>query len=187
LDAIAGQGATMRKLAKVFWIVLALLFLLEAWLWTRLEPIVEWIVGLFPWRRLKARLAAAIEHLPPAAMLVVFLVPLLLLVPFKLAGWWLLAKGQWLAAVVVLVLAKLVGVGVTAFVFDATREKLLQMGWFRALYEKVLAANAWAHARVDPIKRRIKAWVRWLRGRDGDRMWRRLMQLRRKAQRSAAS
>jgi hypothetical protein len=177
----------MRKLAKALWIVLALLFLLEAWLWTRLEPVVEWIVGFFPWRRLKKRLAAAIEHLPPAATLVVFVVPLLLLVPFKLAGWWLLAKGQWLAAIAVFVLAKLVGVGVTAFVFDATREKLLRMGWFRALYDKVLAINAWAHARVDPIKRRIKAFMRWLRGRDGDRLWRRLMQLRRRMQRPAAS
>jgi hypothetical protein len=176
----------MRKLAKAFWIVLALLFLVEAWLWTRLEPVVEWAVGFFPWRRLKERLAAAIAHLPPAATLVVFVVPLLLLVPFKLAGWWLLAQGQWLAAVTVLILAKLVGVGVTAFVFDATRDKLLQMGWFRALYEKVLAINAWAHAHVDPIKRRIKAYLRWLRGRDGDRLWRRLMRLRQRMRRPAA-
>jgi hypothetical protein len=177
----------MRKLAKVFWTALALLFLLEAWLWTRLEPVVERIVGLFPWRRLKQQLAAAIKHLPPAATLVVFAVPLLLLVPFKFAGWWLLAKGQWLAAIAVLILAKLVGVGVTAFLFDATREKLLQMAWFRALYQKVLAVNAWAHAHVDPIKRRIKVFLRWLRGRDGDRLWQRLMQLRRRMQRSAAS
>ena len=177
----------MHKLAKAFWVVLAFLFLLEAWLWTRLEPVVKWIVGFFPWRRLKKRLAAAIEHLPPVATLVVFAVPVLLLVPFKLAGWWLLAKGQWFAAIAVFVLAKLVGVGVTAFVFDATSEKLLQMAWFRALYEKVLAINAWAHAHVDPIKRRIKVFLRWLRGRDGDRLWQRLMQLRRRMQRPAAS
>jgi hypothetical protein len=177
----------MRKLANALWIALALLFLLEAWLWTRLEPVVEWVVGFFPWRRLRERLAAAMEHLPPAAALVVFAVPVLLLVPFKLAGWWLLAQGQWLAAITVFVLAKLVGVGVTAFVFDATREKLLQMAWFRALYEKVLAINAWAHAHVDPVKRRIKVFMRWLRGRDGDRLWRRLMRLRRRMQRPAAS
>ena len=177
----------MRKLARAFWVFLALLFLLEAWLWTRLEPVVEWFVGLFPWRRLKQRLATAIEHLPPAATLVVFAVPVLLLVPFKLAGWWLLAKGQWLAAVTVLVLAKLVGVGVTAFVFDATRGKLLQMGWFRGLYEKVLTINAWAHTHADPIKRRIKVFMRWLRGRDGDRLWRRLMRLRQRMRKPAAS
>jgi hypothetical protein len=176
----------MRKLANAFWTFLALLFLLEAWLWTRFEPVVEWFVGLFPWRKLRKRLAAAIMHLPPPATLIMFAVPLLLLIPFKLAGLWLLAKGQWLAAIAVFVLAKVVGVGITAFVFDVTRGKLLQMRWFRALYEKVLAINAWAHARVDPIKRRIRAFMRWLRGRDGDRMWRRLMQLRRKAQRSAA-
>jgi hypothetical protein len=177
----------MRKLAKALWIVLALLFLLEAWLWTRLEPVVAWVVALFPLRKLKQRLAAAIERLPPAATLVVFAVPVLLLVPFKIVGWWLLAEGQWLLSIVVLVLAKLVGVGVTAFVFDVTRGKLLRLGWFRALYEKVLAINAWAHAHVDPIKRRIKVFMRWLRGRDGDRLWQRLMQLRRRMRASAAS
>jgi hypothetical protein len=177
----------MRKLAKGLWIVLALLFLLEAWLWARLEPIVAWIVALVPLRALKKRLAAGIKRLPPAATLVVFVIPVLLLVPFKLVGWWLLAEKQWLASIVVLLLAKLVGVGVTAFVFDATRGKLLQLGWFRALYEKVLAINAWAHAHVDPIKRRIKVFMRWLRGRDGDRLWHRLMQLRRRIRMRASA
>ena len=85
-------------------------------------------VALIPLRSVKAWVAGTIRMLPPAATLMVFLVPLLLLFPFKLLGLWLLAQKQWFAAGVVLVLAKLVGVAVTAFVFEATRPKLLLSG-----------------------------------------------------------
>ena len=47
------------------------------------------------------------------------------------------------------------GVGVTAFVFDVTRPKLLQMAWFEKLYEFVIGLRAKAMALVDPIKQRI--------------------------------
>ena len=35
----------MRRLARPFLILLAIVFLFEAWLWRHLEPIVEWIVA----------------------------------------------------------------------------------------------------------------------------------------------
>ena len=35
-----------------------------------------------------------------------------------------------LTAVIIIVFAKFVGVGVTAFIFDVTRPKLLEMAWF---------------------------------------------------------
>ena len=37
--------ALMRRLLRPILILLALLFLLEAWLWTRLEPLVAWCVA----------------------------------------------------------------------------------------------------------------------------------------------
>ena len=52
--------------------------------------------------------------------------------------------------------AKLIGVGVTAFVFEVTRPKLLQMAWFRWLYERVLIGLAWAHGLAAPIRDRIR-------------------------------
>ena len=48
------------------------------------------------------------------------------------------------------------GLGITAFVFEATRPKLLQMAWFRWVYEHVLMGLAWAHGLVDPIKDRMR-------------------------------
>ena len=50
----------------------------------------------------------------------------------------------------------MMSLGVTAFIFDLTRPKLLQLGWFRWLYEHMLVWLAWAHGLVDPIKPRIR-------------------------------
>ena len=146
----------MRRINRFLLILLALVFLLEAWLWEHLSPLVAWVVARLPLRTLKEKIAAAIVNLPPAATLVVFVVPFIVLLPLKFAEFYLLAHRQWFAAIVVLILAKLLGLGVTAFIFDLTRPKLLQMAWFRWLYEKVLGWLDWAHALVDPIKQRIR-------------------------------
>ena len=138
------------------------------------------------WDRLKARLAAAIEHLPPYPTLLVFLIPVVLLFPLKLLGLWMLAHGSWLGAMTVLALAKVVSMGVTAFIFDLTRPKLLQLGWFRWFYEHMLVWLAKAHALVDPIKAAVKRRMRkmfWLMkpGRPG-RFFRRIARIRRRMQ-----
>jgi hypothetical protein len=153
----------MRRLARPLLVLLAIVFLFEAWLWSHLEPIVEWIVARIPFRAFKAWLAAAIESLSPPATLVVFIVPVVALFPFKVLGLWLLAHKHWIAASLILVLAKLVSLAVTAFVFEVTRPKLLRMAWFRWLYQHVLLWLAWAHRLVDPVKRRIRALL-WMFG-----------------------
>ena len=86
-----------------------------------------------------------------------WLIPLF---PLKLVGLWLLAHEYWLAATIVIVLGKFVGVGVTAFIFDVTRAKLLEMGWFRKTYHFILVLRAKAAALVNPIKQRIREILR---------------------------
>jgi hypothetical protein len=143
----------MRRLLKPFWVVLAVIFLIEAWLWDHLEPIVERIVAWIPLRAFKQWLSERIQTLSPAMTLVVFAVPPVLLFPLKLVGLWLLAHEYWASAVPVIVLGKLVGVGVTAFIFDVTRPKLLTMSWFKKIYEFIMALRAKAAALVEPVKR----------------------------------
>jgi hypothetical protein len=92
----------MRRLLRPLLILLALVFLLEAWLWEHLAPVVAWIVARIPLRELKTRIATAIESLPPSATLVVFIIPVLLLLPLKFLGLWMLAHGYWLGALAVL-------------------------------------------------------------------------------------
>ncbi|MGB9365113.1 MAG: hypothetical protein WCE79_03775 [Xanthobacteraceae bacterium] len=180
------MNLAMRRVFRPFLVLLALIFLVEAWLWEHLRPLVGWVVDLVAWNRLKARLAAVIERLPPYPTLLIFVIPPIILFPFKLLGLWMLAHGSWLGATTVLVLAKLVGTGVAAFIFDVTRPKLLQIGWFRRLYERILVWLEKARALIDPIKLRIKRAMRryvWLfkPGRSG-RFFRRLARIRRRVQ-----
>jgi hypothetical protein len=176
----------MRRLLHPFLILLALIFLLEAWLWSHLAPVVAWIVARLPLRQIKTAVVASIERLPPAATFVVFVVPVLLLLPFKFLGLWMLAHGHWLDAIAVLALAKLVGLGVTAFIFDLTRPKLLQLAWFRRLYERVMIWLAWAHELTDPIKRRLRSWFRMFGPKRAGRTLRLLARIRRRMQAARA-
>ena len=154
----------MRRLLQPFWVLLAVIFLIEAWLWDHLEPIVARMVARIPLRAFKQWLADRVDTLSPAMTLIVFAVPVIPLFPLKLVGLWLLAHEYWVSAVIVIVLGKFVGLGVTAFIFDVTRPKLLEMAWFRKLYEFMLALRAKAAALVDPIKQRIREILRG----DGD-------------------
>ena len=175
----------MRRLTRPLLILVAIVFLIEAWLWSHLQPVVAWVVARIPFRAVKAWIAGTVRKLPPVATLVVFIVPMAMLFPFKLLGLWLLASQQWIAASIVLVLAKLVGVAVTAFVFEVTRPKLLKMAWFRWLYEHVLAWLDWAHDLVAPIRRRIKRLVRLLRAKQSGRALRLLWRIRRRMRAAA--
>jgi hypothetical protein len=176
----------MRRVLKPLLILLALIFLIEAWLWEHLRPLIAAVVNVVAWDRLKRRLARLIEWLPPWAVLIVFVVPFVVLLPLKFLEVYFLVHREWLGAIFVLVLAKLLGLGVTAFIFDVTRPKLLQMAWFHQLYELTLYWLDKAHALIDPIKLSIRRAMRryvWLfRPGRGGRFLRRLARIRRRMQ-----
>lgn len=173
----------MRRWLRPFWVVLALLFLLEAWLWDNLEPIVARAVNIIPWGRLKGWLKDVIEDLPPWAALGVFIVPFIVLLPLKFFEVFFIAKHRWFAAGLVLILAKLLGLGVTAFVFDATRGKLLQMAWFARMFEWFMWARGWAHEITAPVRERARKLMWLLKPQRAGRFLRRLLKLRRRAYR----
>jgi hypothetical protein len=150
----------MRRLLQPFWVLLAIIFLIEAWLWDHLEPIVARIVAWIPLRAFKQWLSDRVDALSPAMTLVVFVVPIIPLFPLKLIGLWLLANQYWLGAAAVIVAGKFLGLGVTAFIFDVTRPKLLQMAWFRKTYEFIMLMRAKAAELVQPIKQRIREILR---------------------------
>jgi hypothetical protein len=190
----------MKRLTRPFWIVLAVLFLFEAWLWDSLQPIVARIIGVIPWGRIKPACIRLVDRLSPQATLAVFVIPLIALLPLKFLEFWFLAHRQWVAAVLVLVAAKLIGLGVTAFIFEVTKDKLLQMAWFRRLYEFFVWARQWAHDKIAPITRQLREWSdetvkpimrqlrgwRLLRSQHAGRFFERVMRIRRR-RRAAAS
>ena len=163
----------LRRLLQPIWVLLAVIFLIEAWLWDHLEPVVAWVVAKIPLQTFKHWLAERVDTLSPAMTLIVFIVPVLPLFPLKLVGFWLLTHEYWFSAIFTILFAKLVGVGITAFVFDVTRPKLLEMGWFERLYEFILSLRAKAKELVEPIKQRI---LEILRG-NGDRWSSRMLRL----------
>ena len=177
----------MRRWLHPLWVILALLFLLEAWLWDRLEPIVARVVNLIPWGPLKSALVWLVDRLPPWAVLFVFFIPFIVMAPLKIIGVYFLAKGNWFGAISIFLLIKLLGLGLTAFIFEVTREKLLQMAWFRRVYDWFLWARAWAHAQTEPIRQRLHQLTWLLKPQRAGRFLRRLIRLRRRAYRSRAA
>ncbi|MGL9619337.1 hypothetical protein QRQ56_15110 [Bradyrhizobium sp. U531] len=149
----------LRRLLQPVWVLLAIVFLIEAWLWDHLEPIVAKVVAAIPLARFKQWLSDRVDALSPAVTLVIFAVPIIPLFPLKLVGLWLLTHEYWLSGVSTFLFAKLLGVGVTAFVFDVTRDKLLEMRWFERIYDLVLKIRARAVELVNPIKQRIRELI----------------------------
>ena len=168
----------MRRLLQPFWVLLAVIFLIEAWLWDHLEPIVARAVAWIPLRTFKEWLAERVDTLSPAMTLIVFFVPVIPLFPLKLVGLWLLTHEYWASAVFTIIFAKFLGVGVTAFIFDVTRSKLLEMAWFEKLYEFIMALRARAAALVEPMKARIREILRGDGGGWSSRMLRLIQRFR---------
>ena len=81
----------MKRLARPFWVALALLFLLEVWLWDSLQPVVGRIVNVIPWGKIKPAFIRWVDRLSPRATLVVFAIPFIVLLPVKFLELWLLA------------------------------------------------------------------------------------------------
>jgi hypothetical protein len=175
-----------RNFLRPLWVILALLFLVEAWLWDHLEPIVARAVNLIPWGRVKVRLARLIERLPPYAALVVFIVPLVVvLLPLKFLEVYVIATQGWLGVIAALLFAKVLGVGVTAFVFDVTRRKLLQIPWFHRMYDWLIWLRGWSREMTQPARQRIRRLAWLLKPQRAGRFLRLFMRLRRRAYRGS--
>lgn len=157
----------MRWIRRFFEALLALLILFEEWGWEPLKRALGWVMRWAP----LAAIERVIVRLPPWAALVVFFLPTLLLLPIKMGALWLIAKGQKLLGLLVIVGAKIVGTALVARLFHLTQPALMTLPWFARLYARwtvwkeallasVRASWAWRVGRV--VKRRIAMRVaRW--------------------------
>ena len=147
----------MRWLRRALGALVALVILFEEWGWHTLQSL--------------AALERGIQRLPPHAALAVLLLPALALLPLKLLGLWLLARGQLLASLVLVLPSKQLGTAVVAHLFALTRPALLRMPWFArgyarwvawktALLAQVRASWAWRQARLARATL-IRGWQRW--------------------------
>ncbi len=154
-----------QRLARGFWFTLALIFLIESWLW---DHVKEWLIALayrLGAADVEAFVIRSVARLSPQQTLALFAAPLLLVLPFKLLALAALTHGHLFAGLAIALAAKLVTLGVTSFLFDHCRKKLLQMPWFARFYALVLRVRAWAYGLVAPAREKLLALAAMIRAR----------------------
>ncbi|MGB7126393.1 MAG: hypothetical protein WBD42_06150 [Methylovirgula sp.] len=146
----------VKRLSRPLWFVLAALFLFEAWLWDVVGGLLTRLAAAIAFESLKQALVRAINALPAPLVLLLFVIPIAVIEPFKIVGLWLIAHHHFVYGAGAFVAAKVFGVGVAAFLFDATRGKLLSMAWFARFYAWVMRIRQLAHDLLEPYKRRVR-------------------------------
>jgi hypothetical protein len=162
-DANAFLHHAKLRLVRAFWFTLALIFLVETWIWDHVRDWLRKLAVALGVERLEPWLESVVAKLSPPATLALFAVPVVAILPLKIAGLAILASGHFFWGLVFILLVKSLALGVEAFLFDICRDKLLQMEWFARFHALVLRVRAWASALVWPYKMRIAALVRTLR------------------------
>ena len=149
----------LRRVARgIIAIPLAIWVFLEEWVWDEMLAFMAWIGKLPPvhWAEIQ------IARLPPYAALIAFVIPGAILLPFKLAAFWLIAHGHAIYGFWVFVVAKVVGTAFLARIFSLTKPALLKISWFKRSY---LAMTGWkerlyAYVRALPAYQRIREGAR---------------------------
>lgn len=183
LAALAREATRLARSA--FWFALAILFLIESWIWDHVKDWLRRLERALGLERLEAWLAGVVEGLSPPMVLALFAVPMLGVLPFKVATLALFAQGHIGLGLLFTFVVKSLTLGVEAFLFDICRDKLLQMQWFARLYSIVLDIRAWALLKVAPLRTRVLSTLSRLRtaaasligGAEGD-LTRRIARLR---------
>jgi hypothetical protein len=156
----------MRKtLSHWLWTIVAAIFLFEAWLWDILGGALARLVDALPIEPLRRVLKRAVNRLPAIFAFALFVVPVLVILPFKFAALALLAQGKVILGGGVFLAAKAAGLGVTAFLFDVCRNRLMTLRWFAIFYGRVIAFRTWAHDLVEPYRVQLRQEIAQLRSR----------------------
>jgi hypothetical protein len=169
-----GRGRWLaQRLKSLLILPVALLILFEEWGWEPLKRAMAWLMRWPP----LAWLERGIARLPPYAALLVFFTPTLLLLPVKLAALWLIGHGQAALGLLVVIVAKVAGTALIAWLFHLTQPALMQLAWFARFY------SAWSLWKEAMFMRVRASWV-WRAGRV---IKKRVMQRWRRLTRTASS
>jgi hypothetical protein len=151
----------LRKLLRLVATAFAFLYLLLDFLFlSALRPLFRRLGQL----RIYAKIKAGIERLGPYTTLVLFLIPLIVLEPFKPAGLYLVAKGHLTIGVVVVVVGELLKIGTVEQIFRIGRPKLMTIPAFAWTYTFVVAWLNWVKSlpAVQAVARQFREMKRIL-------------------------
>jgi len=154
------QNIKRLLLVPLSWIA-ATIFLIEEAIWDWTAALMAKLGAVRSVHAIEKRIAA----LPPHWAFFTFLLPSLTIIPAKLIGLEAIATGHWLIGSGVFLLAKVLGMGFFARIFNLTRPALMQFAWFARVYDFVMHYRNRIHGYLDQwsayqrIKRRILALV----------------------------
>jgi hypothetical protein len=162
-------GRLERWIASWFTGAVALLFLIEEWLWNRLKPAMA-LLGRLPGLRHIERWIAA---LPPTWAALVFLAPSTLILPIKLFAVKMILSGHLLRGAAVILAAKIAATALFARVYVLTQPALMRVRWFVGLHATVLRWRVRVHAQVESrplwrsVRRKMLQWRADTEAQDG--------------------
>jgi hypothetical protein len=139
----------------------ALWLFIEEWLWEAMLSLTSVLAKLPPIRWVESQIA----ELSPYAALIAFLIPVAVLLPFKLAAFWLIAHGNSVLGAIVFVAAKIMGTALLARIFALTKNALMKIAWFARAYValQVWKQRIYAYVRVLPLYHATRFRMRALR------------------------
>jgi energy-coupling factor transporter transmembrane protein EcfT len=143
-----------RWVAAWFIGAIAVLFLIEEWLWNGLKRGMA-LLGKLPGLR---RLERWIAGLPPAGAALLFVAPTTLILPIKLFALKMIMGGHLLQGTGVIVAAKLAATALFARVYVLTQPSVMQVQWFARLHAAVLRWRVWVYGQIEshPLWRALR-------------------------------
>ena len=118
----------------LFTLLMFVVILIEEAFWS----VFETVSGFFERFKLVRKLEYFVAARSPATCLALFLIPILLMLPFKFVGLWLIAHGHALDGLFVFVMAKVTGTFIAARLLAITKNKLMTIRWFAYCFGKFI-------------------------------------------------
>ena len=136
--------AFKNKLTSLLQLILVIIYIIfEELIWEGIaKPIYEAIHSL----KILQTVEAKLQHVNPSVILVIFVLLLATVEAFGIYAGMLFVSGQVLFGLS-LYLTKIPIAAFTFWLFRVTEDKLMQFGWFKWLYEKIMASITWLKSR----------------------------------------
>lgn len=129
---------------KILLSLLAIMLVIEEWLWDLLTVFGHTLVK---WLHLEA-FEQWLSRTSPVVALAAFSIPILIVTPINLLAFGLLAKGLILQGVLMEALAKLLGTLLVTRVFALTKPQLLTFAFLNFVYTTITRWLQWAHQKI---------------------------------------
>lgn len=159
----------MRKILLSF---LAIILLIEEWLWDWLSAFGHFLayhLGL-------AKFENWLAQTTPYQALIAISIPILLVTPLNIAAFWLLAHGLILQGIALEIAAKLLGTLFIARFFTLTKQQLLTFRLLAWVYHTITFWLRWAHEKItettvyqwmkkfkSDVKEKMARWIKSLK------------------------